>query len=55
MHADTGKDMIQWMEEVMTLTREAGYVDEFVFMFLGDIRDCFYDGKTPHECFEEVF
>lgn len=40
---------------VVALAAEAGFNDKFIEYYEIEIRDYYYDGLTPQECFEKEF
>jgi len=55
MHTDVGRDMIQWVEELITLTRASGTQMNLCSCSWEIFKPASMTEKPPHECFEELF
>lgn len=49
------KDFNDYYNAVVTLAVEAGFNAKFIDYYKLDIKDHYYDGLTPQECFEKEF
>lgn len=49
------KDFNDYYNAVGALAVEAGFNPKFIEYYKLDIKDYYYDGLTPQECFEKEF
>lgn len=49
------QDFNDYYNAVVALAIEAGFNPKFIEYYKLDIKDYYYDGLTPQECFEKEF